>query len=114
MLFRSGEPVKIADLARQMIRLSGYSEDEIGIVYTGLRPGEKLYEELLADNEQTRPSEHPKLRVAKASNFDFVDLNDLVKWLSQSKDPSDDEVRRDLRRWVPEYTTAMKPKLKVV
>ena len=109
-----GEPVKIADLARQMIRLSGYSEDEIGIVYTGLRPGEKLYEELLADNEQTRPSEHPKLRVAKASNFDFVDLNDLVKWLSQSKDLSDDEVRRDLRRWVPEYTTAMKPKLKVV
>ena len=109
-----GEPVKIADLARQMIRLSGYSEDEIGIIYTGLRPGEKLFEELLADDEHTRPSEHPKLRIAKAGNLDFIDLDQLVEWLVQSRVLSDDEVRRDLKRWVPEYTTSMKPTLKAV
>lgn len=59
-----GEPVRIADLARDMIRLSGFSEDEIKIEFTGLRPGEKLFEELLTDSEQTVATPHAKLRVA--------------------------------------------------
>jgi len=109
-----GEPTKIVDLAKEMIRLAGHSEDEIKIVYSGLRPGEKLFEELLADDETTVPSGHPKLRIAKSTRTDPVELNELHRWLEQSQDLSDDEVRRDLRRWVPEYFTTVKPKLKVV
>jgi FlaA1/EpsC-like NDP-sugar epimerase len=60
-----GEPVKIVELARMLIRLSGKTEQEIPIVFTGLRPGEKLYEELLADDETTEATPHPKLRIAK-------------------------------------------------
>ncbi|MBL8419145.1 MAG: polysaccharide biosynthesis protein, partial [Dechloromonas sp.] len=60
-----GAPVRIADLARRMIHLSGYSESEIRIEFIGLRPGEKLHEELLADAEHTRQTPHPKLRIAQ-------------------------------------------------
>lgn len=59
-----GEPVRIVDLARDLIRLSGLSPEEIEIVYTGVRPGEKLHEELYFDEEATLPTPHPKLRVA--------------------------------------------------
>jgi FlaA1/EpsC-like NDP-sugar epimerase len=98
-----GEPVKIVDLARDLIRLSGFSEDEIGIEFTGLRPGEKLYEELLADDETTQPTPHPKLRVARAeATHDAAWLGELVQWLSV---PQRDEatVKRDLALRVPEY-----------
>lgn len=109
-----GEPVRIADLARDMIRLSGRSESEIRIVYTGLRPGEKLYEELLSDDELTRPTHHPKLRVAKARVVPVGWLDDLLEWLKSSTTKSDAEVRRDLRRWVPEYQPAKPTPLKAV
>jgi FlaA1/EpsC-like NDP-sugar epimerase len=109
-----GEPVKIVDLARDMIRLSELSEHEIRIVYTGLRPGEKLFEELLADDEHTRPTPHPKLRIAKAREIDPGWLDGLMGWLSQDRIPTDSEVRRDLKRWVPEYQTQVRPRLKSV
>src|SRR5204863_7152689 len=99
-----GEPVKIADLARQMIRLSGFSEDVIDIRYTGLRPGEKLYEEPLADAEQTLPTPHPKLRIAKVrapQNGSL--LEDLVRWLDERRETDAPSVRARLKRWVPEY-----------
>jgi FlaA1/EpsC-like NDP-sugar epimerase len=106
-----GEPVKIVDLARDMIRLSELSESEIRIVYTGLRPGEKLFEELLADDEHTRPTPHPKLRIAKAREADPEWLEGLLDWLRSDRIPSDSEVRRDLKRWVPEYQSQVRPRL---
>ncbi len=109
-----GEPVRIADLARDMIRLSGHNEDEIRIVYSGLRPGEKLYEELLSDDEHTRPTHHPKLRVAKARLVPAGWLDDLVVWLKSPTPKTDAEVRRDLRRWVPEYQPAANAPLQTV
>ena len=109
-----GEPVKIVDLARDMIRLSELSENEIRIVYTGLRPGEKLFEELLADDEHTRPTPHPKLRIAKAREVAPGWLDGLLDWLRSDRVPSDSEVRRDLKRWVPEYQSQVRPKLTAV
>jgi FlaA1/EpsC-like NDP-sugar epimerase len=109
-----GEPVKIVDLARDMIRLSELSENEIRIVYTGLRPGEKLFEELLADDEHTRPTPHPKLRIAKAREVDAEWINGVLTWLNQDRIPSDSEVRRDLKRWVPEYQSQVRPRLTAV
>jgi len=101
-----GEPVRIVDLARDMIRLSGFTEDEIKIEFTGLRPGEKLYEELLADGEATLPTPHPKLRVARPSAPpDAAWLAELEAWLAAPwRDEAD--VKAGLRSWVPEYRPA--------
>ena len=109
-----GEPVRILDLANDMIRLSEGSESDIKIIYTGLRPGEKLFEELLADDEHTRPTPHPKLRIAKAREVDPAWLTGLLQWLNQDRLPDDIEVRRDLKRWVPEYVSTVRPKLKSI
>ncbi|RKE26299.1 FlaA1/EpsC-like NDP-sugar epimerase [Paraburkholderia sp. BL23I1N1] len=109
-----GEPVKIVDLARDLIRLYGFSEEHIRIVFTGLRPGEKLYEELLADDEATTRTPHPKLRIAQAREVPDNLLDELLPWLMQHRVPSDQEVRRDLRRWVPEYQPATAPALQSV
>lgn len=102
-----GEPVKIVDLARDLIRLSGFSEEEIRIEFTGLRPGEKLYEELLADGEATLPTPHPKLRVAKPVAVpDGQWLAQLDVWL-EAPVRDETEVKAALRTWVPEYRPAV-------
>jgi len=105
-----GEPIRIADLARTMIRLSGFSDNEIRIEYSGLRPGEKLYEELLADNERTLPTPHAKLRVARAIEPAGVAWENQVRtWLESGGGHGDDEVRAMLRLWVPDYKPMVHP-----
>ncbi len=98
-----GEPVKIVDLARNMIRLSGFSETQIDIQFTGLRPGEKLFEELLADTEFTRPTHHPKIRVAKVAQAERGTWARLRGWIVIESSFSDDDVRRHVASLLPEY-----------
>ena len=99
-----GEAVKIANLARDMIRLSGLHEDEIKVVFTGLRPGEKLYEELLADDEHTLPTPHEKLRIAIARSADMVWVKKLLKWIEAMQNKDEQLIKQELKMWVEEYT----------
>jgi len=101
-----GEPVRIADLARDMIRLSGHSVEEIAIVFTGLRPGEKLYEELLADADTSLPTAISRLRIARLQADGGLEV---LAWLErlQAEPPQDAEaVRARLRELVPEFRPA--------
>lgn len=99
-VFDMGESVKIDDLARRMIQLAGFKPDEdIKIEYSGLRPGEKLYEEVLATNENTMPTDHSRIRIAKVREYDYddalsgaeelerlsreVDIHSMVKLMKQ-------------------------------
>ncbi|MCT4586492.1 MAG: polysaccharide biosynthesis protein [Carboxylicivirga sp.] len=79
-VFDMGEPVKIVDLAKEMIRLSGLKEGEdIQISFTGLRPGEKLYEELLASKENTLPTHHEKIMIGKVRKHNYTSVNNQIK-----------------------------------
>jgi FlaA1/EpsC-like NDP-sugar epimerase len=99
-----GEAVKIAELARQMIRLSGYSEQDIRIEFSGLRPGEKLYEEVLVDDETTLPTPHPKLRVARARAPENPGLpEEVLAWLVSARGSQAEAVRARLKLWIAEY-----------
>jgi FlaA1/EpsC-like NDP-sugar epimerase len=98
-----GEPVKIVELAKDMIRLSGFQQDEIKISYTGLRPGEKLYEELLADDELTQPTPHPKLRIAIARKTDALWVKKLLKWIESCQAADEIAIKKQLAFWVEEY-----------
>ena len=98
-----GEPVRIVDLARDMIRLSGADPDRVPIVFTGLRPGEKLYEELLATEEATLPTTHPKLRIAQARGAARDVVGQMVAWCERDRAADDAEVRARLKTWIPEY-----------
>lgn len=82
--FDMGQPVKIADLAKNMIRLAGFEPGkDIEITYTGLRPGEKLYEELLNQKETTIPTKHKKILVAKVREYDYQEVAEQIEALIQ-------------------------------
>ena len=102
-----GEAVKIAELAKDMIRLSGFHHDEIKIQYTGLRPGEKLYEELLADDELTQATPHPKLRIAIARKADAAWLKNLLNWVESCALTDEAAIKKQLAFWVEEYVESL-------
>ncbi len=104
-VFDMGEPVKILDLAKRMIKLSGFEPDnDIKIVFSGLRPGEKLYEELLSDDAKTLPTHNEKIMISKDPNMRHEDIDRLVKELvSASEKPEKIEVVRILKNIVPEF-----------
>jgi FlaA1/EpsC-like NDP-sugar epimerase len=101
-----GEPVRILELARDMIRLSGHTLEDIPIVFTGLRPGEKLYEELLADDDTTVPTDVPRLRVARMQVA--PPAAEMEAWLERAAGQAmpPEAVREFLREQVPEYHPA--------
>jgi FlaA1/EpsC-like NDP-sugar epimerase len=98
-----GDPVRIVDLARDMIRLSGADPDAIRIVFTGLRPGEKLFEEPLASEETTLATPHPKLFIAHARSNGADGIDQMIAWLERDRTADDVEVRAFLKAWIPEY-----------
>lgn len=104
-LFDMGKPVKIDELARKMIRLSGLQpEVDIPIIYTGLRPGEKLHEELLLDKEKTLPTHHKKIMIARESTIPSEKIiNQIKDWESQLNTQSKEALTIYLKQLVPEY-----------
>jgi FlaA1/EpsC-like NDP-sugar epimerase len=102
-----GEPVRIVDLARDLIRMSGHAPEQIPITFSGLRPGEKLYEELLADSDATLPTRFTRLRIARLGDRDdAADVQQLLDWVQASHAADDAEVRARLAEVVPEYRPA--------
>lgn len=101
-VFDMGKPVKIADLAKRMIRLSGAKDIEIK--FTGLRDGEKLYEEVLNDKEITLPTFHPKIKVAKVREYEYADVDCEIGDLIRDVDLKDDmEIVAGMKHIVPEF-----------
>ena len=101
-VFDMGEPVKIVDLARRMIALSGAKD--VQIEYTGLREGEKLYEEVLSEREETKPTFHEKIRIAKVREYDYEDVRREVDELVEiSKGFDSMATVRKMKQIVPEY-----------
>ena len=103
-----GEPVRIVDLARDLIRLSGHSVDEVPIVFSGLRPGEKLFEELLADADATLPTTVERLRVAMLDERPDV-VRNMLSWLARTPDPTGAQVRAQLAASVGGYRGSERP-----
>lgn len=104
-VFDMGKPVKIVDMARKMIQLAGLEEGkDIKIVYTGLRPGEKLYEELLASAELTLPTYNEKIKIAKVRIYQFEKISKSIEELLESnKHHKNNEVVLKMKSIVPEY-----------
>lgn len=99
-----GESVKITDLAKDMIKLSGFDEIDIKIKFTGLRPGEKLYEELLSEGEVIMPTTHPKLKIASSENISEKTVKDLIQWVLSITSKTEVQIKKELKGWVKGYS----------
>ncbi len=104
-VFDMGKSVKIIDLARKMIRLSGLTEGkDIKIEITGLRPGEKLYEELLADSENTLPTHHPQILIGKVKEYEFKEVKEKIEELiTLFWQQNNNEIVTHMKELVPEF-----------
>lgn len=104
-VFDMGESVKIDDLARRMIKLSGFKPDkDIMVEYSGLRPGEKLYEEVLSNKENTIPTEHDRIMIAKVRNYDYDNAKEVADELERlSRIVEIPDMVRLMKRTVPEF-----------
>lgn len=104
-IFDMGDAVKIVDLAVSMIKLSGLTpQKDIDIVFTGLRPGEKLYEELLNEQELTIPTHHPKIKVAKVRSYPLEQVNEISRELLAARFSGDERMMiKVIKRMIPEY-----------
>jgi FlaA1/EpsC-like NDP-sugar epimerase len=104
-IFDMGESVKIVDLAKKMIKLSGLTlNKDISIAFTGLRPGEKLYEELLADHENTLPTHHKQIMIAKVKEYDFETVSSAISELIKLFDKQDNRsIVKKMKELVPEF-----------
>ena len=103
-VFDMGKPVKIADLAKRMILLSGAKNVEIK--YTGLRPGEKLYEEMLSTEENTKPSFHEKIRIASVREYDYGEVSKAIdELIAVSQEYDDMATVKKMKEIVPEFVS---------
>src|SRR5690606_4955841 len=104
-VFDMGKPVKIIDMAKKMIQLAGFEEGkDIKIVFSGLRPGEKLYEELLATAELTLPTHHEKISIAKVRTYPYDDANKSIgDLIAVAKSKNNEAVVRKMKEIVPEF-----------
>ena len=106
-VFDMGEPVRIADLARRMIELAGFRPDkDIEIEFTGLRPGEKLYEEVLSDKENTKETPHPKINVAAVREYNYTEVLPHIELLTKlSTEVRIPEMVIEMKSFVPEFNS---------
>jgi FlaA1/EpsC-like NDP-sugar epimerase len=104
-ILEMGQQIRIADMARNLIRLSGLEPDQdIPVIYTGLRPGEKLFEELMLDGEGVKPTSHPKIRVLDGGPVSFEQVQEWLDELSALAEAKNvNGLIQTFRRIVPEY-----------
>ena len=107
-IFDMGKSIKIVDLAKKMIKLSGLNlGTDIQIIYTGLRPGEKIYEELLANKETTLPTHHSKIMIAKVREYDFPTIEkEIIELIDLFKLQNNEVIVKKMKSIVPEYVSA--------
>lgn len=110
-IFDMGEPIKIVNLAKQMIQLSGLKlGEDIQIRFTGLRPGEKLYEELLANKENTVTTYHPRIMIAKVREYDYNHIKELTdNIINKVEEKQEESIVKEMKNIVPEFISQNSP-----